>query len=132
MPDSTPIRVMLVDDSKTIRKTGEAMLTSAGCEVMHADDGFDCMAKAKDFDPQFFFIDVMMPRIDGYKLSQVIRNHANFKNTPIVMLSSKDGLFDKAKGMQAGATDYLTKPFSKDDLIASLEKHAPGFKAAFN
>ncbi|MDF9779130.1 response regulator [Pseudomonas baetica] len=128
MPDSTPLRVMLVDDSKTIRKSGEAMLTAAGCVVMGADDGFDCMAKAKDFDPQFFFIDVMMPRLDGYKVSQVIRNHADLKNVPIVMLSSKDGIFDKAKGMQAGATDYLTKPFNKDDLLNALIKHVPGFK----
>lgn len=132
MPDSTPLRVMLVDDSKTIRKSGEAMLTSAGCLVMHADDGFDCMAKAKDFDPQFFFIDVMMPRLDGYKVSQVIRNHPNFKNTPIVMLSSKDGLFDKAKGIAAGATDYLTKPFSREDLLESLAKHVPDFKSALD
>lgn len=126
MADS-PLRVMIVDDSPSIRKAGEKILVAAGCLVMLAEDGFDCAAKIKDFDPQLLFIDVLMPRLDGYQVTQLIRRHNEMKSTPVVMLSSKDGLFDKAKGMAAGATDYLTKPFNRDDLINAIVKHVPGF-----
>ncbi|MCU9528488.1 response regulator [Pseudomonas mosselii] len=122
-----PLRVMIVDDSRTIRKAGEDYLTSAGCEVVLAEDGFDCLTKIKDFEPDFIFVDVMMPRLDGYAVTEVIRSHAELQKCPVVMLSSKDGVFDKAKGMAAGATDYLSKPFKSEDLIASITKHHPGF-----
>ncbi|SBW84315.1 pilus response regulator PilG [Pseudomonas veronii 1YdBTEX2] len=126
MSDS-PLRVMIVDDSRTIRKAGEDILTSAGCVVMLAEDGFDCLTKIKDFAPDFIFVDVMMPRVDGYMVTQVIRSHVDLKSKPVVMLSSKDGVFDKAKGMAAGATDYLSKPFKHEDLIAAVTKHVPAF-----
>lgn len=126
MADS-PLRVMIVDDSPSIRKAGEKILVAAGCLVMLAEDGFDCASKIKDFDPQLLFIDVLMPRLDGYQVTQLIRRHNEMKTTPVVMLSSKDGLFDKAKGMAAGATDYLTKPFNREDLINAIVKHVPGF-----
>lgn len=126
MADS-PLRVMIVDDSPSIRKAGEKILVAAGCLVMLAEDGFDCASKIKDFDPQLLFIDVLMPRLDGYQVTQLIRRHNEMKSTPVVMLSSKDGLFDKAKGMAAGATDYLTKPFNREDLINAIVKHVPGF-----
>lgn len=126
MADS-PLRVMIVDDSPSIRKAGEKILVAAGCLVMLAEDGFDCASKIKDFDPQLLFIDVLMPRLDGYQVTQLIRRHNEMKSSPVVMLSSKDGLFDKAKGMAAGATDYLTKPFNREDLINAIVKHVPGF-----
>ncbi|MBM5458890.1 response regulator [Pseudomonas sp. P66] len=125
-----PLRVMIVDDSRTIRKAGEEFLISAGCVVVLAEDGFDCLTKIMDFEPDFIFVDVMMPRLDGYAVTQVIRSHAQLKSSPVVMLSSKDGVFDKAKGMAAGATDYLSKPFKREDLIAAITKYAPGFKPA--
>lgn len=126
---SDPLRVMIVDDSPTIRKSGEQFLSSAGCKVMLADDGFDCLAKLKDFAPQLIFVDVMMPRLDGYQVTQVIRANPLLKDCPVVMLSSKDGLFDKVRGLAAGATDYLSKPFTKDDLINAISQHVPGFQA---
>lgn len=125
-----PLRVMIVDDSRTIRKAGEDILSAAGCEVALAEDGFDCLAKIKDFAPDFIFVDVMMPRVDGYTVTQVIRAHPELNASPVVMLSSRDGVFDKAKGMSAGATDYLSKPFNREDLIAAVTKHIPGFKPA--
>ena len=130
MSNSAPLRVMIVDDSKTIRKTGEEFLTQAGCLVMLAEDGFDCIAKVRDFEPDFFFIDVMMPRLDGYQATQVVRSHERYRTTPIVFLSSKDGIFDKAIGMAAGATEYLSKPFKREDLISAIEKLVPKFRSA--
>lgn len=123
----TSLRVMIVDDSPTIRKTGEKILLEAGCEVMLAEDGFDCITKIKDFDPGLLFVDVMMPKLDGYKVTELIRAHPELKSCPVIMLSSKDGLFDKAKGMAAGATDYLAKPFDREDLIEAIRKHVPSF-----
>ncbi|WP_409287029.1 response regulator [Pseudomonas guariconensis] len=123
----TSLRVMIVDDSPTIRKTGEKILLEAGCEVMLAEDGFDCITKIKDFNPGLLFVDVMMPKLDGYKVTELIRAHPELKSSPVIMLSSKDGLFDKAKGMAAGATDYLAKPFDREDLIEAIRKHVPSF-----
>ncbi|MGP0171020.1 response regulator [Pseudomonas sp. NCHU5208] len=127
MSNEDQLRVMIVDDSQTIRNAGENYLTAAGCTVHLAEDGFDCIARVKDFDPQFFFIDVMMPRLDGYQATQLIRNHERYRDTPIVFLSSKDGLFDKAKGEAAGATEYLTKPFKREDLVDAVKRLVPGF-----
>lgn len=127
MSNEDQLRVMIVDDSQTIRNAGENYLTAAGCAVHLAEDGFDCIARVKDFDPQFFFIDVMMPRLDGYQATQLIRNHERYRDTPIVFLSSKDGLFDKAKGEAAGATEYLTKPFKREDLVEAVKRLVPGF-----
>ena len=127
MSNPSPLRVMIVDDSQTIRNAGESYLVAAGCSVELAEDGFDCIAKIKDFDPNFIFVDVMMPRLDGYQAAQLIRNHERYRDIPIVFLSSKDGLFDKAKGEAAGATEYLTKPFKREDLIDAVERLVPGY-----
>lgn len=130
MSEQPPLRVMIVDDSKTIRKSGQDILTKAGCVVALADDGFDCVAKIRDFAPDFIFIDVMMPRLDGYQVCNLVRGQEDMHKVPVVMLSSRDGIFDKAKGMSAGASDYLTKPFESQDLIESILKHVPGFSPA--
>lgn len=119
------LKVMVVDDSNTIRKTAETLLRKAGCEVVTATDGFDSLAKIADSKPDVIFVDIMMPRLDGYQTCALIKNNNELKATPVIMLSSKDGLFDKAKGRIVGADDYLTKPFSKNELFEALEKYAP-------
>lgn len=119
------LKVMVVDDSNTIRKTAETLLTKAGCQVITATDGFDSLAKIADNRPDVIFVDIMMPRLDGYQTCALIKNNKEFRSTPVIMLSSKDGLFDKAKGRIVGADDYLTKPFSKNELFEALEKYAP-------
>ncbi|GIX30919.1 MAG: protein PilG [Porticoccaceae bacterium] len=119
------LRVLVVDDSNTIRKTAETLLARAGCEVITAADGFDALAKIAERRPQIVFVDIMMPRLDGYQTCSLIKHHPELKEIPVIMLSSKDGLFDKAKGRLVGADDYLTKPFSKNELFAALEKYAP-------
>lgn len=119
------LRVLVVDDSNTIRKTAETLLARAGCEVITAADGFDALAKIAESRPQIVFVDIMMPRLDGYQTCSLIKHHPELKEIPVIMLSSKDGLFDKAKGRLVGADDYLTKPFSKNELFAALEKYAP-------
>ena len=116
------LRVMIIDDSNTIRRTAETLLTKAGCEVITAIDGFDSLSKIADKTPDVIFVDIMMPRLDGYQTCALIKNNSQFKHTPVIMLSSKDGLFDKAKGRIVGADDYLTKPFSKAELFAALER----------
>lgn len=115
------MKIMVIDDSNTIRRTAETLLTKAGCEVITAVDGFDSLAKIADTEPDVIFVDIMMPRLDGYQTCALIKNNAQFKNTPVIMLSSKDGLFDKAKGRIVGADEYLTKPFSKAELFEVLE-----------
>lgn len=115
---------MVVDDSNTIRKTAETLLTKAGCEVITATDGFDSLAKIADHKPDVIFVDIMMPRLDGYQTCALVKNNKEFRSIPVIMLSSKDGLFDKAKGRIVGADDYLTKPFSKNELFDALEKFA--------
>lgn len=117
------LKVMVIDDSKTIRRTAETLLQKAGCEVITAVDGFDALAKIADAKPDIVFIDIMMPRLDGYQTCALIKNNSEFKSTPVVMLSSKDGLFDKAKGRIVGSDQYLTKPFSKSELIGAIEAH---------
>ncbi len=117
------LKVMVIDDSKTIRRTAETLLTKAGCDVVTATDGFDALAKIADTRPDIIFVDIMMPRLDGYQTCALIKNNSEFKKTPVIMLSSKDGLFDKAKGRIVGSDQYLTKPFSKTELLNSIEAH---------
>jgi len=119
------LKVMVIDDSNTIRKTAETLLSNAGCRVFTATDGFDSLAKIADTEPDIIFVDIMMPRLDGYQTCALIKNNSQFRHTPVVMLSSKDGLFDKAKGRIVGADDYLTKPFSKTELYDAVERYAP-------
>jgi len=117
------LMVMVVDDSKTIRKTADTLLKKAGCEVITAEDGFDALSKIVDYKPDIIFVDIMMPRLDGYQACALIKNNKEFKSTPVIMLSSKDGLFDKAKGRIVGSDQYLTKPFSKDELLGAIRDH---------
>ncbi|WP_352336974.1 twitching motility response regulator PilG [Psychrobacter sp. 16-MNA-CIBAN-0192] len=117
------LKVMIIDDSKTIRRTAEMLLQKAGCEVVSAIDGFDALAKIVDNDPDIIFVDIMMPRLDGYQTCALIKNNPNYANKPVIMLSSKDGLFDKARGRIVGSDEYLTKPFSKDELFDAINRH---------
>ena len=117
------VKVMVIDDSKTIRRTAETLLAKAGCEVVTAVDGFDALAKIADTQPAIIFVDIMMPRLDGYQTCALIKNNSVFKHTPVIMLSSKDGLFDRAKGRIVGSDQYLTKPFSKDELLSAIRDH---------
>ncbi|HNE25536.1 MAG TPA: twitching motility response regulator PilG [Pseudomonadales bacterium] len=117
------LTIMVIDDSKTIRRTAETLLEKAGCKVVTATDGFDALAKIADTRPDLIFVDIMMPRLDGYQTCALIKNNSEFKSTPVIMLSSKDGLFDKAKGRIVGSDQYLTKPFSKNELLAAIEQH---------
>src|SRR5690554_7494726 len=120
----TGVRVMVIDDSNTIRRSAEIFLMQAGCQVILAENGFDSLAKIADHEPDLIFVDIMMPRLDGYQTCALIKNNKQFRHTPVIMLSSKDGLFDKAKGRIVGADDYLTKPFSKSELFEALAKYA--------
>ncbi len=117
------LKAMVIDDSKTIRRTAETLLKKVGCEVVTALDGFDALSKIADQKPDIIFIDIMMPRLDGYQTCALIKNNKEYKNTPVVMLSSKDGLFDKAKGRIVGSDQYLTKPFSRDELLSAIRNH---------
>ena len=117
------LKVLVIDDSKTIRRTAETLLTKEGCEVFTAVDGFDALAKIADHKPRIIFVDVMMPRLDGYQTCALIKNNSEFKSTPVIMLSSKDGLFDKAKGRIVGSDQYLTKPFSRNELLDAIQQH---------
>ena len=109
---------MVIDDSNTIRRSAEIFLVQAGAQVVLAEDGFDALAKVADHQPQVIFCDIMMPRLDGYQTCALIKKNARFKSTPVVMLSSKDGLFDRARGSMVGSDQYLTKPFTRDELLA--------------
>jgi twitching motility two-component system response regulator PilG len=121
--DVQGLKVLVIDDSNTIRRTAETLLAKAGCDVATASDGFDSLAKIVDIRPDVIFIDIMMPRLDGYQTCALIKNNDEFKSTPVIMLSSKDGLFDKAKGRIVGADDYLTKPFGRAELLDALERY---------
>ena len=114
------LKVMVIDDSKTIRRTAETLLKKSGCEVFTAIDGFDALSKILEHRPAIIFVDIMMPRLDGYQTCALIKNNKMFKNTPVVMLSSKDGLFDRARGRIVGSEQYLTKPFTKDELLGAI------------
>ncbi|SMB23525.1 twitching motility protein [Sterolibacterium denitrificans] len=118
------IKVMVVDDSNTIRKSAEIFLLQAGCQVLLAEDGFDALAKIADHQPDIVFCDIMMPRLDGYQTCSLIKKNPHFSRTPVIMLSSKDGLFDRARGRMVGSEEYLTKPFTKDALLKAVAHHA--------
>jgi twitching motility two-component system response regulator PilG len=117
------VKVMVIDDSKTIRRTAETLLRKEGCDVVTAVDGFEALAKISDQQPQIIFVDIMMPRLDGYQTCALIKNNQLFRNTPVVMLSSKDGLFDKARGRIVGSEQYLTKPFTREELLGAIRRH---------
>lgn len=118
------LKVLVIDDSNTIRRSAEIFLGQAGCSVILAEDGFDALAKAADHEPDLIFCDVLMPRLDGYQACALIKKSPRLHATPVVMLSSKDGLFDRARGRLVGCQDYLTKPFSKDSLLRAVAQHA--------
>ena len=118
------VKVMVIDDSNTIRRSAEIFLVQAGCQVVLAEDGFDALAKIADHQPKVIFCDIMMPRIDGYQTCSLIKKNARFKATPVIMLSSKDGLFDRARGRMVGSDQYLTKPFTKDSLLQTVAAFA--------
>ena len=122
-PQATGLTVMVVDDSNTIRRSAEIFLAGAGYQVVLAEDGFDALAKINDHHPALVFCDILMPRLDGYQTCALIKKSARFHATPVVMLSSKDGLFDRARGAMVGASAYITKPFSKDSLLAAVREH---------
>ena len=115
-------KVLVVDDSNTIRRSAEIFLKQGGHEVLLADDGFDALAKVNDYHPQLIFCDILMPKLDGYQTVAIIKRNARFADTPVVMLSSKDGVFDKARGRMVGSQDYLTKPFTKDQLLQTVQQ----------
>ena len=117
------VKVMLVDDSPTIRRTAEAILKKEGYEVSTAANGFEAMSAITDTRPDIIFIDIMMPRLDGYQTCTLIKNNSYFRNTPVVMLSSKDGLFDRARGRIAGSEQHINKPFSKHELLDAIKKY---------
>jgi len=117
------LKVMIIDDSKTIRRTAETLLKKSGCEVVTATDGFEALSKILEHRPNIIFVDIMMPRLDGYQTCALIKNNKMFKETPVIMLSSKDGLFDRARGRIVGSEEYLTKPFTKDELLGAITKY---------
>ncbi len=122
--DVSGLKVMVIDDSNTIRRSAEIFLLQAGCQVILAEDGFDALVKIADHRPDVIFVDIMMPRLDGYLTCALIKKNAKFMSTPVVMLSSKDGLFDRARGRMVGSDQYLTKPFTKESLISAVESFA--------
>jgi len=119
------LKVMVIDDSKTIRRTAETLLKKEGCEVITAEDGFEALAKIADYRPEIIFIDIMMPRLDGYQTCALIKHNQAFKHTPVIMLSSKDGLFDRARGRIVGSEQYLTKPFTREEFLNAIRRHLP-------
>ena len=118
---SSGFKILVIDDSNTIRRSAEIFLKQGGHEVLLSEDGFDALSKVNDFHPDLIFCDILMPRLDGYQTCAIIKRNAKFSNVPIVMLSSKDGVFDKARGRMAGSQDYLTKPFTKDQLLQAVQ-----------
>jgi twitching motility two-component system response regulator PilG len=122
-PRLAGLKVLVIDDSKTIRRTAETLLAKEGCEVFTAVDGFDALSKIADHQPDIVFVDIMMPRLDGYQTCSLIKHNKVFRSIPVIMLSSKDGLFDRARGRIVGSEHYLTKPFTKDELLNAIETH---------
>ena len=122
-PAPDPIKVLVIDDSNTIRRSAEMFLRQAGFEVILAEDGFDALAKISDHNPRVIFVDIMMPRLDGYQTCALIKQNPKLKSTPVIMLSSKDGVFDRARGRLAGSDRYLTKPFTKEALIDTVNEY---------
>lgn len=122
--NSEGLRVMVIDDSKTIRRTAETLLKKVGCDVITAVDGFDALAKIADSHPRIIFVDIMMPRLDGYQTCALIKRHPDFRHIPVILLSSKDGLFDRARGRLVGSERYLTKPFTREELLEAVRELA--------
>lgn len=116
-------KIMVIDDSQTIRRTAETLLAREGYQVITAQDGFEALSKVADYQPDIIFIDIMMPRLDGYQACALIKANPKFQRTPVIMLSSKDGLFDRARGRIVGSDEYLTKPFTKDELLGAVRAH---------
>ncbi len=130
MSTNTSFKVLVVDDSNTIRRSAEIFLKQGGHEVLLADDGFDALAKINDYQPDLVFCDILMPRLDGYQTCAIIKRNARFSSIPVVMLSSKDGVFDKARGRMVGSQDYLTKPFTKDQLLQAVQQFGTNLTGA--
>ena len=130
MSEFDGIKVVVIDDSKTIRRTAETLLKKAGCEVITATDGFESLSRVMEHNPNIIFVDTMMPRLDGYQTCALIKNNPTFKKTPIVMLSSKDGLFERARGRIVGAEHYMTKPFTREELLNTIKAYVVNKKAA--
>ena len=122
--DLSSLKIMIIDDSKTIRKSAETLLIKEGCEVLTAEDGFEALAVIAVSKPDIIFVDIMMPRLDGYQTCTLIKNNRQFRDTPVIMLTSKDSIFDKARGRIVGSEEYLTKPFTRDDLLQAVNRHA--------
>jgi twitching motility two-component system response regulator PilG len=129
-PQVPGAKVLVIDDSNTIRRSAEIFLRQGGHEVLLAEDGFDALAKVNDHAPDLIFCDILMPRLDGYQTCAIIKRNARFAHVPVIMLSSKDGLFDKARGRMVGSDDYLTKPFTKEQLLRAVQMHRPAARAA--
>ena len=123
--DTEGFKVMVVDDSRTIRRTAESLLKKAGYDVITVNDGFEALGAVVDYKPDVIFMDIMMPRLDGYQACALIKHNAAYQGIPVIMLSSKDGLFDKARGRIVGSEYYLTKPFTRDELLSAIDEHAP-------
>jgi twitching motility two-component system response regulator PilG len=121
--DHAGVKVLVIDDSNTIRRSAEIFLKQGGHSVLLAEDGFDALSKVNDHSPDLIFCDILMPRLDGYQTCAIIKRNAKFADVPVIMLSSKDGLFDKARGRMVGSQDYLTKPFTKDQLLQAVAQH---------
>lgn len=117
------LKVMVIDDSKTIRRTAEKLLSNAGCTVLTAENGFEALPIINSQRPDLLFIDILMPRLDGYQTCSLVKSNPKFSDIPVIMLSSKDGLFDRARGRVAGAEQYLTKPFTREDLLGAIRTH---------
>ena len=123
--DPLSVKVLVIDDSNTIRRSAEIFLKQGGHEVLLAEDGFDALSKVNDHDPDLIFCDILMPRLDGYQTCAIIKRNPRFAHVPVIMLSSKDGLFDKARGRMVGSEDYLTKPFTKEQLLRAVAQYRP-------
>jgi twitching motility two-component system response regulator PilG len=117
------LKILVIDDSKTIRRTAETLLRKEGFDVITADDGFEALSKVADYSPDIIFVDIMMPRLDGYQTCALIKHNQKFRHTPVIMLSSKDGLFDRARGRIVGSEEYLTKPFTREELLGAIRRH---------
>lgn len=117
-----PLKVLVIDDSNTIRRSAEIFLKQGGCDVLLAEDGFDALSKINDYHPNLIFCDILMPKLDGYQTCTIIKRNPKFSDTPVIMLSSKDGFFDRARGRMVGSAEYLTKPFTKDQLLKAVQE----------
>jgi twitching motility two-component system response regulator PilG len=119
-----PLKVLVVDDSLTVRKSAERFLKQGGCDVLLAEDGFDALGKVSEFEPDLVFCDILMPRLDGYQTCAIVKRNPRFANVPVVMLSSKDGVFDIARGRMVGSIDHLTKPFTQEQMLLAVQAYA--------